>query len=112
MKTMTMIAAALIATAGFGNAALAQQTKPMLTGQEKAVRYQHDQQEKMWDQERLASGRTAQSATYGAPNRQSFGRTGTQAEPKNAAPASFGIPGSGAAFYNHDANSKSWAYGY
>lgn len=107
MKTMTMIAAALIATTSFGGVALAQQTKPTLTGQEKAMRYQHDRQEKMWHDQQMRAGRSQSSATFGAPNRQSFGQ-----QPEDAAPSSFGIPGSGAAFYNYSADNKSWAYGY
>lgn len=98
MKTKTMIAAALIASTGFGTAALAQQTRPALTGQEKTVRYHHDQQEKAWNEQRLNHGRTTESATFGAPNRQTFGRERAQEE---AAPSSFGVPGSGAAFYNY-----------
>ncbi len=112
MKTMTVIAAALIATSSLGSAALAQQTKPTFTGQEKVARYQHDRQEKRWHEQRMQSARASESATYGAPRRQSFGRTGAPTEPENAAPSSFGIPGSGAAFYNYSSGNKSWAYGY
>ena len=112
MKTMTVIAAALIATTSVGTAAMAQQTKPTMTGQEKAMRYQHDRQEKAWHEQRMQSARASDSATYGAPNRQSFGRGQAPAEPENAAPSSFGIPGSGAAFYNYSSGNKSWAYGY
>ncbi len=111
MKTTAMIAAALIATTGFAGSAMAQQTKHVMTGQEKAVRYQHDRQEKMWDQQRKQGVRSADSATYGAPNRQSYGRSQAQ-QPEDAAPSSFGIPGSGAAFYNYNKGSKNWYFGY
>ncbi len=74
MKTMTMIAAALIASGSFATAAMAQDTKHTLTGQEKTMRYQQDQREKMWNQERLRSGRVTTSNSYGMPNRQNPGR--------------------------------------
>ena len=63
----------------------------------------------MWNQERLRSGRVTTSNSYGMPNRQN---PADRAQPENASPSSFSVPGSGAAFYNYDPNNKSWAYGY
>lgn len=110
MKTMAMIAATMIATAGLGTVAQAQQTRPMLTGQEKAMRYQHDQQEKLWDAQRKQPRVMTESSTFGAPNRQSFGR----ADAENATETApvLVVPGSGAALFSYNPDSKSWAYGY
>ncbi|WP_279477861.1 hypothetical protein [Aureimonas sp. SK2] len=112
MKTMTMIAATLIATAGLGTVAQAQQTQPMLTGQEKAVRYQEDQRQKAWDEQRMQRGEAAESSTFGAPNRQSFGRSDAGEAAVTEAPSNFSVPGSDAAMYSYDSSNKSWAYGY
>ncbi len=109
MKTMTMIAATLIATAGLGTVAQAQQTQPMLTGQEKAMRYQEDQRQKAWDEQRMQRGEVRESSTFGAPNRQSFGQADAAATP---APSNFSVPGSDAAMYSYDSENKGWAYGY
>ncbi|WP_182085620.1 hypothetical protein [Aureimonas sp. ME7] len=109
MKKMAIIAAALIGAAGMGTAATAQTTR---AGQEKAVRYQHDQQQKVWHEQRVQSGQPLARGTYGAPARSNFGGTEADSSGIEQAPKNLSIPGSGTAIYSYDAKNKAWAYGY